>query len=181
MMYKISKQNTIPSKWDGGLTYEYFIYPQESNYSDRNFDFRISSATIEKIPSHFTHFSGYFRYLVMLENSLNIFRNKTNESFAKHEVFKFDSNENIVSNSLGDDFNLMISNRFSDHDLILFEVNAIINSDWIILFSLSENVVSIDNMEHKLIANDCILIENYEKVNVEISTLTKIILATINR
>ena len=180
-MIKISKQNIIPNKWDGGLTYEYFIFPAESKYVERNFDFRISSATIEKVPSNFTKFSGYFRYLVMLDNSLNICRKGLSEDYSKHEIFEFDSNEEIVSNSLGNDFNLMIFKRILNHELSIFEGNIIENSDWIILFALSENIIFINQIEHKLVANDCIVIENFLKNEIELSISSKVILATLNR
>ena len=179
-MIKISKQNIQPNQWDGGLTYEYFIYPVDSNYGSRNFDFRISSATIEKVPSNFTQFQDYFRYLVMLDNSLCIFRNNCNEEYVKHEIFKFDSSEKIVSNSLGNDFNLMISNRIQNHELIVFEGSKILNSNWIILFAFNETNVFINQIEHKLISNDCILIENFEKFDVEIATSARLILASLN-
>lgn len=178
-MIKISKQKIQPNQWDGGLTYEYFIYPVDSQYVNRNFDFRISSATIEKIPSNFTQFQGYFRYLVMLDNSLHILRNNRIEEYGKLEIFEFHSNEKIISNSLGNDFNLMISNRIQEHDLIVFQGSKVVNADWIILFALSETVVYINQIEQKLISNDCLLIENSEKLEIEIRISTKLIFATL--
>lgn len=68
----LPKKDSKASIWSGGLTYEYMIYPEIANYTDRDFLFRISSATIEKVPSEFTQFKGYYRYLVMLDNSLDI-------------------------------------------------------------------------------------------------------------
>lgn len=179
-MIKISKQNIIPNKWDGGLTYEYFIFPAESKYIDRNFDFRISSATIEKVPSNFTKFSGYFRYLVMLDNSLNICRNGLSEDYSKYEIFEFDSNEEIASNSLGNDFNLMISHQISNHELTLFEGKVVKNSDWIILYAITPSIIFINQVDHKLLANECIVIENFLKNEIELSILSKVILATLN-
>jgi uncharacterized protein len=41
------------SKWSGGETREYVIYPGVSNVADRNFDIRISSATVELESSTF--------------------------------------------------------------------------------------------------------------------------------
>jgi environmental stress-induced protein Ves len=34
---KISKQHISPSIWDGGKTYEYFIYPPDKTYANRDF------------------------------------------------------------------------------------------------------------------------------------------------
>lgn len=60
------------SKWAGGETREYVIYPEDSNVVDRNFDFRISSATVELETSTFTPFNGYDRFLMILDGQLSI-------------------------------------------------------------------------------------------------------------
>lgn len=44
----IQKRNLKSSLWEGGETFEYYIYPKNSNYAARDFLFRISSATIQK-------------------------------------------------------------------------------------------------------------------------------------
>ena len=67
-IHLLPKKDSKASIWSGGLTYEYMIYPETANYTNRDFVFRISSATIEKVPSEFTKFKGYHRYLVMLDN-----------------------------------------------------------------------------------------------------------------
>ncbi len=41
------------STWSGGTTTELFIYPEVAEYSERNFDFRISTATVEVEESNF--------------------------------------------------------------------------------------------------------------------------------
>lgn len=70
------KKDSKASIWSGGLTYEYMIHPKTANYADRDFVFRISSATIEEVPSKFTKFKSYHRYLVMLDNCLDVEVNK---------------------------------------------------------------------------------------------------------
>ena len=72
----LPKNDSKASIWSGGLTYEYMVYPETASYADRDFAFRISSTKIEKIPSEFTKFKGYHRYLVMLDNALDIEVNK---------------------------------------------------------------------------------------------------------
>lgn len=177
---QIFKKNINPNKWSGGETYEYFIYPENSEYTSRDFDFRISSASIDKIPSDFTQFEGYFRYLIMLDNSLIISRNSIKEEYSKHEIFKFKSHEKIISNSLGNDFNLMVSNNISEHELEIFVGSKVVNSNWIILFSLTETKISINQIEKKLIPNECVIIENFEKQDIKIDVSVRTIVAFIN-
>ena len=55
------------TEWSGGSTTELFIYPPTSNYESRNFDFRISSATVEIEQSNFTKLPEISRQLMVLK------------------------------------------------------------------------------------------------------------------
>jgi environmental stress-induced protein Ves len=44
-LLKSNPQNT--AKWSGGETTELFISPEGSSYKKRDFDFRLSTATVE--------------------------------------------------------------------------------------------------------------------------------------
>jgi environmental stress-induced protein Ves len=107
----LSKKDNKPSIWSGGLTYEYIIYPKTANYTDRDFIFRISSATIEQAPSEFTKFKGYHRYLVMLNNGLDIEVNKRKKIYEKYEIMEFKSDDEVTSYTKGTDFNWMVSEK----------------------------------------------------------------------
>lgn len=169
-----------PAVWQGGKTYEYFIYPISALYSNRNFDFRISSATIEQSPSLFTQFDGYSRYLVMLDNDLKILRNNETESYAMGENFSFNSNDTIESFSLGNDFNLMIRNGIE----VDFKANDFIentfSTEFIFLFALNSCFAMINTEKHECNQYDCIVIENKELENINISTNSKWISASFN-
>lgn len=56
------------TSWAGGETSEITITPPDSSYVARNFDYRISSATIER-PGPFTQLPGFNRILCLLEGS----------------------------------------------------------------------------------------------------------------
>ncbi|ASS48242.1 MAG: hypothetical protein A3D31_19010 [Candidatus Fluviicola riflensis] len=68
----IRKKELTANKWNGGTTTELFIYPKNSNYAARNFDYRISTATIETDRSEFTDLPGYLRILCVLEGELTM-------------------------------------------------------------------------------------------------------------
>lgn len=176
---KIAKKDLIPNKWDGGEIFEYFIYPEESSYINRNFNFRISSASISKTPSNFTRFSKYCRYLVMLDNSLNVERNSVNETYKKHEIFKFNSNDEIVSFSLGNDFNLMINEDVKNHQVRVCKDDCSSNANWIIIFALSENEIIINDEKYFLACNDCLIIQNFENNKVLLNSDLNTLLAEI--
>jgi len=56
--------------WAGGTTSELYIYPENSFYAERNFSFRISTASIEADESIFTKLPGIKRHLMLLEGDL---------------------------------------------------------------------------------------------------------------
>lgn len=172
---KISKQHISPSIWDGGKTYEYFIYPPDKTYANRDFLFRISGASIEKKPSVFTRFENFQRFLVMLDNDLNISRNNNAEHYSQQDVFVFDSNDEIISQSLGNDFNVMVSKSITFSKVeILTETNNSI-ADFILVFAKVETEIQLNNQKITLEKNDLLVIENADQQEISIKSQQKII------
>jgi len=161
-----AKKDTKASIWSGGLTYEYMIYPETANYSNRDFVFRISSATIEKVPSEFTKFKGYHRYLVMLDNSLDIEVNKEKKVYEKYEIMEFNSDDEVTSYTKGIDFNWMVSEKIDHHKLQITQLNQNCNAQIILLFSLHTTVIKINEKSYDLEPYDLLVIENQEKENI---------------
>jgi uncharacterized protein len=60
------------SRWSGGTTTELFLFPEGTSYTERNFDFRISRATVETDESAFTPLPGYSRILLVLDGQLTM-------------------------------------------------------------------------------------------------------------
>lgn len=160
------KKNSKASIWSGGLTYEYMIYPKTANYADRDFVFRISSATIEKEPSEFTKFMGYYRYLVMLDNCLDIEINKEKKVYEKYEIMEFNSDDEVTSYTKGIDFNWMVSEKIPHHKLKITNNNQNCNAEIQFLFSLDRTTIKINENCYDLEPYDLLVIENPEKENV---------------
>lgn len=165
----ISKEDLLPSIWDGGKTYEYFISPADSSYSNRDFDFRISSATIEKSPSNFTRFESYQRYLVMLDSDLKLNRNGKEENYAQHEIFEFDSNDEIQSFSIGNDFNLMVRKGKNPFQIKVQMLNDMYENPWMFVFAIKETTLKLNQKEIKMNANDLLVLTNdlVESISIE--------------
>ena len=58
--------------WASGTSTEIFIYPSDGSFADRNFQFRISTATVEAEESTFTFFEGITRHLMILKGELEL-------------------------------------------------------------------------------------------------------------
>lgn len=157
---KISKDTLIPTIWDGGETFEYYIYPENALYTNRDFLFRISAATINKVSSTFTKFNNYQRFLVMLDNDLNIKINGKEEHYTPNDIFKFDSNSDIISYTKGNDFNLMASKNAQAIDVFFLNEDVQLKQSFIFLFALNDTSVEVNNETINLKKTDLLLIEN---------------------
>ena len=50
----ISRSHAVTTRWSGGTTTEFYIAPEGSSYTRRDFQIRISSATVDDPESDFT-------------------------------------------------------------------------------------------------------------------------------
>jgi len=109
MNYKIIKASSFkPSPWNGGSTTELFIYPMTSKYATRNFNFRLSSATVNIEKSTFTSLPGITRTLMVLDGEMTL----THKDHHTAKLSRFDSDNfkgdwNTSSRGKCSDFNLM--------------------------------------------------------------------------
>ena len=107
------KEDFVTTKWAGGETTQLIIYPQDAVLSQRNFLFRISSATFTSTESKFSDFTGYQRYILPLEGSLSVSHEGLyNRNLEKYEVEYFDGSWSTFSENTLDcrDYNFIIKN-----------------------------------------------------------------------
>lgn len=105
-----TKSQYITSEWSGGKTTELFIYPEGSSYQKRNFDIRISSASVEIEESTFTKLPDYNRVLMILSGCLEInHQDRYKKKLSEYSCDYFDGAWNTSSKGKVIDFNLMTS------------------------------------------------------------------------
>lgn len=100
----------IVSTWKGGKTEELCIVPEDASLQERNFDLRISSATIDLERSEFSDFTGYRRYLMKLEGDITLLIDDKTIIIKDDEAFEFMGDEKVISISKepSRDFNVII-------------------------------------------------------------------------
>ena len=109
MNYKTIKASSFKSSlWSGGSTTELFIYPALSKYATRNFNFRLSTATVNVEESTFTSLPGTTRTLMVLDGEMTL----THKAHHTAKLGRFDSDNfkgdwNTSSKGKCSDFNLM--------------------------------------------------------------------------
>lgn len=177
---KISKDTLIPTIWDGGETFEYYIYPENSVYANRDFLFRISAATITKVPSVFTKFKNYQRFLVMLDNDLTININGKEANYTPNDVFKFDSNSDIISHTKGNDFNLMV-HKNAIANMIQTNSNQVLSNSFVFIFTKESMNLRINTQEYFLQPNDLVVITNEQHEEIQINLHAMAIIGYCNK
>ena len=75
MLQKLSKTDDSVSAWSGGTTTQLAIWPPEAKYADRDFLWRISSATVDLAESDFTPLPDYDRLIATLEGEIELIHN----------------------------------------------------------------------------------------------------------
>lgn len=169
-----------PKVWSKGSTSEYFIYPESADYSNKDFLFRISSATIDEVPAVFTKFDGYLRYLVMLDSSIDLEINESRAVVAKHTIINFSSRNDVTSFSVGQDFNLMVNESIKSSYVQIQKGLVTSNSSFFIAFALSPCSILVNNKKYELNSYDCIIIENTSLSLLNVSCDSNFIAASIN-
>ena len=137
-----SQQST--NKWSGGTTTELYIYPENANYKALDFDFRISTATVEVEESTFTPLKDINRKLMVLEGNTTLYHlNEHSKELNKFDIDTFSGNWQTKSIGKCRDFNLMTSRHCNGNiEAVSFNGNQVIETqgcNFIIFLSILEN------------------------------------------
>ena len=105
----LTPSDYITTKWSGGLTTQLGIAPASAVYADRDFLWRLSSATVEDAESDFTALPDYERLISTLEGTIELNHNGGEKlTLNPYEVHRFDGGDNTHSWGCCRDFNLML-------------------------------------------------------------------------
>lgn len=115
----IKKREYSTSAWSGGTTTELFIAPEGKTYGERNFLWRLSSATVDLEESTFTALPDYDRIIMTLEGEMDLSHNGGDwihlKEFMPHA---FDGGDVTVSRGRVVDFNLMLRKGMCEGEMV---------------------------------------------------------------
>ncbi|MNS39833.1 Protein Ves [compost metagenome] len=148
----LTADDYILSDWGGGQTCQIFIYPGHSRYADRDFIFRISSATIRESPSTFTVLEDYDRILVSLEQAIELAFQDASFLLKPFVPLSFSGADFVSSTGTTTDFNVMMRKGTEAKLTILHneaQYNIDLNPDCIQLWFVAkaEGPVTIGKLE----------------------------------
>jgi uncharacterized protein len=165
---KITLNAINESKWSGGTTSEYFIYPKGSSVQAQDFDFRISTACIEVEASTFTKFPNHDRILLILEGQTEIIhRDKYSKQLKKFDLEYFPGNYDTSSSSIGKvkDFNLIYNVKYSANVEVLIGVlnftKTIQLNQWMFIFNYNGDLtLQYSNEFYTIESNEMLILCN---------------------
>ena len=109
MFQKLSPRDYTVSRWSGGTTTQIAIFPPEAKYADRDFLWRISSATVDLEESDFTALPDYERLISTLAGEIVLTHNGGAPlTLRPFEVHAFSGADATHSRGRCTDFNLML-------------------------------------------------------------------------
>lgn len=148
----IRKEDFITTKWAGGETTQLAIYPEDAVFSEKDFLWRVSSATFTSTESEFSDFSGYQRYILPLEGKLSVYhKGLYNRELDKYEVEYFDGSWETFSKNTLDcrDYNFIVKDGNMAKMQILKEGDEYLlkGSEIVTIFSMNDFVLNLENHE----------------------------------
>ena len=161
-------QDFKKSVWSGGTTTELYLSPSDASYAHRNFDLRISTASVDAESSVFTSLPGVNRKLMILEGEIEI----SHEGHYTKVLKAFDVDEfpgDWHTSAIGKciDFNVMTRAHLQSELSTLFltkneRVKLSIDEQWktMALFVFKGNLeIEIDHKKFLLEENDLMFLE----------------------
>lgn len=102
-------EEIVTNEWSGGTTSQIYIYPEDKEYKNRDFDYRISSAKVNDMNSTFTKLPNYDRHIMVLDGAMYLLHENDHEAYLNEFDKDFFSGDcDTTSEGLCTDFNLMV-------------------------------------------------------------------------
>ncbi|MBQ4650972.1 MAG: HutD family protein [Firmicutes bacterium] len=123
--YLFKEENYKVSNWTGGKTTQLAIYPHSSDYLERNFLWRLSSATIEQEESDFSKLPDYDRVIMVLEGEVVLsYEGERVARLKELEQDRFDGGWKTKSFGRITDYNLMVRKGSEGYLDLIYPVAA---------------------------------------------------------
>ena len=133
------------SDWSGGKTKQLYLSPPTGHYGKRNFDYRLSTATVELAESQFSDLSGFHRILMSLDHTLHLHNASRQEEtvLAPFTPYVFEGSDAITSRGTCTDFNLIYSDHYQGQMLAISDGQELSQDEAIqFIYALSDLMVT---------------------------------------
>ena len=187
MNYKIiSKREFKATTWQGGTTTQLYIFPENANYQERNFDFRISTAQVDLEESDFTSLPNIDRELMILDGSIEIFhKNHYSKRLNKFNTDSFKGDWKTSSKGICTDFNIMSNGNYNSKIEVLSsdsEHKIVLNlSEFLILYIYKgKATIKIQKEIIQLKEGDVFVLKEKTNLEINITDTSELIISKID-
>lgn len=170
------------NNWQGGTTTQLFIYPPKADYANKNFNFRLSTATVNVEKSEFTSLPGVRRKLMILEGqTLLSHQNHHSKQLNKFDIDEFEGDWKTSSCGKCTDFNLMCTGKTkAELSALILDKNKMIHYpihqswDWFFVYVYSGKInIMLDLKKHTLKSKSLFVIKQFTKAKLNIEAIKK--------
>ncbi len=108
--YRIIRKDEVKKRlWSGGTVNQLFIDPEDADVADKDFVFRVSTATVDVEESLFTFYDDYDRIIMTTGKDFVLVHDDRDEVFlSKYEPHLFYGGDKTRSKGKVNDFNLIM-------------------------------------------------------------------------
>lgn len=137
------------SDWSGGKTKQLYLSPPTGHYGKRDFDYRLSTATVELAESQFSDLSGFHRILMSLDHTLHLHNASRQEEtvLAPFTPYVFEGSDSITSRGTCTDFNLIYSDHYQGQMIAISNGQELSQDDEIqFIYALEDLTVTVTTL-----------------------------------
>lgn len=132
---KYTYQDFSRNDWSGGTSTQLVIYPSESDLSKQNFEFRISTASIDVEESQFTQFFFHKRIICSLLNPITLIHSDIQPFYLTPLVpYSFDGGMTTKCIGKTIDFNVIFNDSW-DASIKVYQIDSMIDMAYIQSYS----------------------------------------------
>ena len=165
-MTRLTPADYVTTQWSGGKTTQLSIAPEGAIHADRDFLWRLSSATVELEESDFTALPDYERRIATLEGTISL-RHDGGQPLvlAPFQVHAFDGGSETVSFGRCRDFNLMLRKGRAAGSLTALTAGETplpmpLKADWALLYCAEGRcTVTVDDVAYGLSSGESLFLE----------------------
>ena len=162
------------SDWSGGKTKQLYLSPPTGHYGKRDFDYRLSTATVELAESQFSDLSGFHRILMSLDHTLHLFNASRQEEtvLAPFTPYVFEGSDSITSRGTCTDFNLIYSDHYQGQMLAISDREELSQDEAIqFIYALGDLTVTGTNLPSLNLETGQLLIVEKETQETELQIM----------
>ena len=162
------------SDWSGGKTKQLYLSPPTGHYGKRDFDYRLSTATVELAESQFSDLSGFHRILMSLDHTLHLHNASRQEEtvLAPFTPYVFEGSDSITSRGTCTDFNLIYSDHYQGQMLAISDREELSQDEAIqFIYALGDLTVTGTNLPSLNLETGQLLIVEKETQETELQIM----------